>query len=114
MHLELARTLAVNTLVCGQAFYLFNSRYILAPSCNRAGLLGSRAVLIAVGVLVILQALFTYAPPLQLLFGTAPLAAKDWVSIIAFGVALFFLVELEKFTLTQLTSSRTVLNVLNR
>jgi potassium/sodium efflux P-type ATPase len=93
---EIARTAAINTLVMGQLFYLFNSRYILEPVCNRAGILGSRAVLIAVGVLVVLQGLFTYAPPLQFLFGTAALGWDDWARILAFGVALFVLVELEK------------------
>ncbi len=94
--IELARTVAINALVMGEIAYLFNSRYILEPSFNRAGLLGSRAVLVAVGVLVLLQGLFTYAPPLQFLFGTAPLGAREWASLLAFGALLFALVELEK------------------
>jgi len=93
---ELARTVAINTLVMGQVFYLFNSRYILEPVFNRAGLFGSRAVLIAVGVLIVLQGAFTYAPPLQFLFGTTALGLDDWGRILAFGVALFVLVEAEK------------------
>ncbi|MFP4560296.1 MAG: HAD-IC family P-type ATPase, partial [Thiohalorhabdus sp.] len=91
-----ARTVAINTLVMGELVYLFNSRYILEPVLNRSGLLGSRAVLLAVAVLVVLQALFTYAPPLQFLFGTAPLRPEEWGIILAFGVALFLVVELEK------------------
>ncbi|HSP00941.1 MAG TPA: HAD-IC family P-type ATPase, partial [Thioalkalivibrio sp.] len=93
---ELARTVAINTLVMGQVFYLFNSRYTLEPAFNREGLFGSRPVLIAIGVLILLQALFTYAPPLQFLFGTTALGLDDWGRILAFGVALFVLVELEK------------------
>jgi len=93
---ELARTVAINTLVMGQVFYLFNSRYILEPAFNREGLFGSRPVLIAIGVLIVLQGAFTYAPPLQFLFGTTALGLDDWGRILAFGVALFFLVELEK------------------
>ncbi|WP_373181587.1 cation-transporting P-type ATPase [Halomonas campaniensis] len=96
VEIELARTVAINALVMGEIAYLFNSRYILEPAWNRAGLLGSRAVLFAVGGLVVLQALFTYSAPLQLLFGTAPLGAKEWGSILAFGSILFTLVELEK------------------
>ncbi|MBB3332116.1 magnesium-transporting ATPase (P-type) [Halomonas campaniensis] len=96
VEIELARTVAINALVMGEIAYLFNSRYILEPAWNRAGLLGSRAVLFAVGGLVVLQALFTYSAPLQLLFGTAPLGVKEWASILAFGVILFALVELEK------------------
>ncbi|WP_303902995.1 cation-transporting P-type ATPase [Thiohalomonas denitrificans] len=93
---DIARTVAINTLVMGEVFYLFNSRYILEPVLNRAGILGSRAVLIAVGVLVILQGLFTYAPPFQFLFGTAALGWAEWGRILAFGVVLLILVEIEK------------------
>ncbi|MGM0553687.1 MAG: cation-transporting P-type ATPase [Pseudomonadota bacterium] len=93
---EFARTVAINTLVMGQLFFLFNSRYILEPAFNREGLLGSRAVLIAGGVLIVLQALFTYAPPLQFLFGTTAIGLQEWARILVFGIVLFILVELEK------------------
>ncbi|ADC71398.1 ATPase, P-type (transporting), HAD superfamily, subfamily IC [Thioalkalivibrio sp. K90mix] len=93
---DFARTVAINTLVMGQLFFLFNSRYILEPALNREGLLGSRPVLIAVGVLVVLQGLFTYAPPLQFLFGTTAIGAEEWLRILVFGLILFALVELEK------------------
>ena len=52
--------------------YLFNARYLRDPVINRAGLLGSRPVLIAIAVVLGLQLLFTYAPPLQVLFNTRP------------------------------------------
>ncbi|MCW9059965.1 MAG: cation-transporting P-type ATPase [Gammaproteobacteria bacterium] len=93
---ELARTAAINTLVMGQVFYLFNSRYILEPAFNREGLFGSRPVLIAVAMMVVLQGLFTYAPPLQYLFGTTAIGWKEWGWILLFGVVLFVLVEAEK------------------
>lgn len=93
---EFARTVAINTLVMGQLFFLFNSRYILEPSCNREGLFGSRPVLIAVGALILLQGLFTYAPPLQFLFGTTAIGLEEWGRILVFGIVLFTLVELEK------------------
>ena len=93
---ELARTAAINTLVMGQVFYLFNSRYILEPVFNREGLFGSRPVLIAVAMMVVLQGLFTYAPPLQYLFGTTAIGWKEWGWILGFGVVLFVLVEAEK------------------
>jgi magnesium-transporting ATPase (P-type) len=94
--IELARTAAINTLVIGQLFYLFNSRYILAPSWNWRGLFGSRPVLFAVAILLVLQALFTYAPPLQTLFHTVPLSPADWLRIFAFGLFVFLAVEVEK------------------
>ncbi|MGM0813341.1 cation-transporting P-type ATPase [Thioalkalivibrio sp.] len=94
--LELARTVAINTLVVGQIFYLFNSRYIVQSALNWEGFFGSRAVLIAIGVLVVLQALFTYAPPVQFLFGTSAIGLEAWGRILLFGVALLLLVEAEK------------------
>jgi magnesium-transporting ATPase (P-type) len=100
---ELARTVAINTLVIGQMFYLFNSRYIIAPSWNRRGLLGSRPVLLACGILLVLQALFTYAPPLQTLFQTVPLAPAEWLRIFAFGLFVFLAVEIEKTILRRKT-----------
>lgn len=93
---EFARTAAINTLVIGQVFYLFNSRYILAPVTNREGLLGSRPVLISVAVLLVLQMLFTYSPPMQTLFSTTAIGTGEWLRIVAFGVLLYVLVETEK------------------
>ncbi|MBS0003074.1 MAG: cation transporting ATPase C-terminal domain-containing protein, partial [Thioalkalivibrio sp.] len=97
--LDLARTVAINTLVVGQVFYLFNSRYIVRSALNWEGFFGSRAVLIAIGVLVVLQMLFTYAPPVQFLFGTAAIGLEEWGRILLFGVVLLLLVEAEKAVL---------------
>ncbi len=93
---EVARTVAINTLVAGQIFYLWNSRYILEPILNREGLFGSRPVLMAIGILIGLQLLFTYAPFMQILFDTAAIGMDEWIRIIAFGLLLFVLVEVEK------------------
>jgi magnesium-transporting ATPase (P-type) len=93
---EFARTVAVNTLVMGQIFYLLSARFFHEPAYTREGLFGSRAVLIAIGVCVVLQLLFTYAPFMNLLFGTAPLDAEAWARCVGVGLAVFVLVELEK------------------
>jgi len=53
-------------------------------------------VLLAAGLLVLMQMGFTYLPLMQRLFGTAALDAPAWWRIAAFGAALFFVVELEK------------------
>jgi magnesium-transporting ATPase (P-type) len=93
---ELASTAAINTLVVGQVFYLFNSRYIYEPSWNLLGITGSRPVLISIAVLAALQIAFTYLPPMQFVFQTEALGPEAWIKIFIFGIALFFLVELEK------------------
>jgi magnesium-transporting ATPase (P-type) len=103
--IEFARTVAINTLVIGQMFYLFNSRYIIAPSWNWRGLFGSRPVLLACAALLVLQALFTYAPPLQTLFHTVPLGPAEWIRIFAFGLLVFLAVEIEKLILRRKTGN---------
>jgi calcium-translocating P-type ATPase len=91
-----ARTVAVNTLVVGQLFYLFNSRFLTHTSLSIDGLLGNRKALIAAGVLVVFQLMFTYLGPLQVLFGTAAVSLAEWGWIITAGAAVFLLVETEK------------------
>jgi magnesium-transporting ATPase (P-type) len=91
-----ARTVAVNTLVVYEIFYLFNSRFILAPVLSRDGLFGNRYVLLAVGLLILFQLGFTYLPFMQQLFGTAAIGAQDWLLIVLVGSSVFWLVELEK------------------
>ena len=91
-----ARTLAVNALVMGEIFYLFNSRYIHGSVLSRAGLLGSRPVLISIGLMLLLQLAFTYLPPMQELMGTTAISAEDWGIVTLAGLALLLLVELEK------------------
>jgi len=96
MSIEHARTVAVNTLVMFEIFYLFNSRYITAPVLNRAGLLGNRYVLFAVGILVLFQLAFTYLGPMQTLFGTASISPGIWGRIVLVASTVLVLVELEK------------------
>ncbi|HET7832960.1 MAG TPA: HAD-IC family P-type ATPase [Gallionella sp.] len=110
--IEAARTVAVNALVMSEIFYLFNCRFLLAPSYGhfarpmqdpaaalRTGLHGSipsRPILISIACVVLLQALFTYVPVFQQLFGTVAIDAPAWWRITLFGAVLFAVVELEK------------------
>lgn len=96
MELEFARTAAVNMLVMGQIFYLFNCRRLIGPILSREGFLGNPRVLQAIGVLLVLQALFTHLPLMQSLFHTADLDAATWLRIVAAGVLVLLVVEAEK------------------
>jgi magnesium-transporting ATPase (P-type) len=97
--IEAARTVAVNAIVMGEIFYLFNCRFLLAPSFGIRTFIGSRPALISIAVAVALQALFTYAPLFQQLFGTAAIDAATWGRIFLFGAVLFVAVEIEKAVL---------------
>jgi potassium/sodium efflux P-type ATPase len=96
VELEAARTVAVNTLVVAEAFYLLSARYLLRASYTREGLLGSRPVLIAIALVLLLQLLFTYVPFMQALFGTAAIDTAAWMRIVAVASTVFVAVEVEK------------------
>jgi len=97
MSIEHARTVAVNTLVMFEIFYLFNSRYISAPVLNWNGFTGNRYVLIAITLLIVLQLGFTYLEPMQSLFGTKAIDIHTWMRILLVASSVLFLVELEKY-----------------
>jgi magnesium-transporting ATPase (P-type) len=104
--LEEARTYAVNTLVIMEVFYLFSVRYLRAPSLTFKGIMGTRAVLIAVSVVASLQLVFTYAPFMAALFDTRPVDFTYGAEVIGVGVALFVILEIEKWLRTRLTGRR--------
>lgn len=102
---ETARTIAVNTLVAGQLFYLFNCRKIYNPALG-SGFFKNRAAFYASGILILLQLVFTYTPFMNQLFGTDPHAASYWVFPLSAGLVVFVMVELEKFLLGQRKKAR--------
>lgn len=106
--IEEARTYAVNTLVVMEVFYLFSVRYLRAPSLTLKGILGTRAVLIAVTVVVVLQLIFTYVPFMEALFDTRPVDFVHGLEIVAVGIALFVVLEIEKWLRNRLTARRAV------
>ena len=97
--IEEARTVAVNTLVMFEIFYLFSARHLTSSSLNREGLFGNSYALLACAVLIVMQLAFTYAPPMQKLFNTVPLDATSWIEITIIASSVLFLVELEKWWL---------------
>ncbi|MBK9128442.1 MAG: cation-transporting P-type ATPase [Phycisphaerales bacterium] len=95
--LEVARTMAVGVIVLFEAFYLLSTRFILAPVLSLRGLLGSRPVLLAIVLVVGFQLLFTYAPVMQRLFGTAPIDWAAWALLAAVASSVLWIVEFEKW-----------------
>jgi magnesium-transporting ATPase (P-type) len=97
--IELARTVAVNTLVMFEVFYLFSARYLLAPALSYEGLFGNRYVLYAIGLLVLFQIGFTYLGPMQTLFATTSISMDAWLRVILVASSVLILVEMEKMLL---------------
>jgi magnesium-transporting ATPase (P-type) len=103
---ELARTVAVNAITIGQVFYLLNCRYLVDSSLSFKAHLGNRYLPLGIGAVVVLQILFTYAPPLQHLFETAAVPLWVWPRLFLGGFLFFLVVEAEKFIIRTARRSR--------
>ena len=105
----LARAVAVNALVIGQIFYLLNSRYKLDSSLSLKAHLGNKYLALGIGAVIVLQILFTYAPPLQTLFETEAIPLRIWPRLFLGGFLFFLVVEAEKFIIRSMRRSRSAL-----
>jgi magnesium-transporting ATPase (P-type) len=94
--LATARAVAVNMLVAGEMVYLINSRRIVASCFALREILGSRPVVIAIVLVILFQLLFTYLPPMQEAFGTAPIGWPEWARVVVLALVVFVVVEIEK------------------
>jgi magnesium-transporting ATPase (P-type) len=102
----LARTVAVNAITIGQVFYLLNSRYLLDSSLSVMAHMGNKYLPLGIGAVVILQLLFTYAPPLQAMFGNEAVPLWVWPWLLAGGLVFFLVVEAEKLVIRSSASLR--------
>jgi magnesium-transporting ATPase (P-type) len=96
---QMARTAAVNAITLGQLYYLFNSRYLLDSSLSVRAHLGNPYLWYGLAAVVVLQILFTYAPPLHAVFNTEALPPSVWLWLILGGLAIFLVVEIEKLVI---------------
>jgi len=99
---EEARTIAVNTLIAMEIFYLFAVRYMNGASITLRGILGTPAVLIAIAIVTVLQLVFTYVPFMETFFGTRPLSLAQLAQIALVGVAVLGVLEAEKLAVRAL------------
>ena len=99
--LDVARTMAVNALVSMEVFYLFSVRYLKSRSFSWIGVQGTPRVLGAVSLVVVLQIAMTYLPWLQTVFNSKPLGVGQLAVVVAIGIAVLVVLELEKMVLRQ-------------
>jgi magnesium-transporting ATPase (P-type) len=93
---ELARTIALNTLVVMEIFHLFFIRNIYSTSLTWQAVRGTKVVWSVVIAITAAQFAITYLPPLQAVFDTVAIPFLDGVLIVGVGVALFTIIEIEK------------------
>ncbi|MEI8595549.1 cation-transporting P-type ATPase [Photobacterium sp. Hal280] len=94
--LELARTMALNTLVVMEIFHLFFIRNIYGTSLKWDLIAGTRVVWLTVICVTVSQVAITYLSPLQVLFGTVAISFWDGVIIVVVGCVFFAILEIEK------------------
>jgi Ca2+-transporting ATPase len=90
-----AQTMAVTTVILFQTFYLLNCRS-LRDSILAIGVFSNRVVFAGIAALVALQLAFIYAPPLQAVFGTAPLDGRDLLLSALVAAIVLPVIGLEK------------------
>ena len=93
---DLARTIALNTLVVLEIFHLFFIRNIYGTSLTWHAVRGTKVVWGTVLTVVLAQFAITYVPFLQGIFATVDVPIFDGILIVGVGVALFALLECEK------------------
>ncbi len=89
-----ARTAAVNVIVIAEIFYLFNCRS-LERTMFHVGLFSNPWIWRGVAVMTTLQLLLTYVPAMNRLFHTAPIDGPAWGLVLAAGVTVYVVVEVE-------------------
>jgi magnesium-transporting ATPase (P-type) len=93
---DLARTIALNTIVVLEIFHLFFIRNIYGTSLTWKAVRGTRVVWATVAAVTAAQFAVTYLPPFQSVFATAAVPVFDGVLILAVGVVFFAIIEIEK------------------
>lgn len=90
------RTAAVNVIVFGQIFLLFNYRS-LRYSMFKLGVFSNRWLILGVVLMIGAQLLFTYLPLMNRLFETAPIGLAGWKIILIASFLVYLLIELDKW-----------------
>ncbi|MBM9460579.1 HAD-IC family P-type ATPase [Nocardioides sp. zg-536] len=94
--IEEARTTAVSMLALAQLAYLLNCRFLQTSSVSRDVLHGNRAIWWSALALLVLQAVFVYAPFMHTWFGSAAIGMREWGLVLVLAVVVFALTELSK------------------
>ncbi len=94
--LAVAQTAAVNAIIFGEMFYLFNARSF-RHRIREVGIFSNKQMLGSVIIMIVLQILFTHARFMNRIFGTAPLGVGAWLYILAISVVIFLVIEFVKW-----------------
>jgi len=90
-----AQTMALNTIVFFEIFYLFNCKSIHENVFRE--LFSNKFMLMGIALVLSLQVFITYNPTMNAILKTSPIDPVDWIVIVVTASSVFFLIELEKY-----------------
>ncbi len=96
-----ARTIAVNTIVMIELFYLFNCRS-LTKSMFQIGMFSNKFIWMGVAVMIGIQILFTYLPIMNDVFDSHPISIMSWLKIIGVATVTYAVIEMVKLVSARL------------
>lgn len=102
----MARTAAVNAITLGQVFYLLNSRSLINSSLSVRAHMGNPYLWYGIVGVIVLQILFTYAPPFHAIFDTDALPLAAWLWLVVGAIVFFLVVEIEKLVIRSIPALR--------
>ncbi|WP_182354660.1 HAD-IC family P-type ATPase [Flaviflexus huanghaiensis] len=97
---DYSRTVAINTLVIGQIFYLLASRFTRTSAIRRELLTTNPVSWGSIVAMITLQVGFVYLPFMQAAFSSESVGWVGWLVPMAVGIAVFTVVEIEKAVTT--------------
>ncbi|MFW6289706.1 MAG: cation-translocating P-type ATPase, partial [Mariniphaga sp.] len=100
-----AQTISVTFVIMFQIFYMLNCRS-LKDSLQKIGWFSNPVVYLGIGSVLLLQAIFIYAPFMQSIFGTEPLEPVDILWATGFGFIVFPIIGIEKWIHSLITRER--------
>lgn len=89
-------TVTVQSIVFAQLFHLYNCRNEVDFALNR-NFFTNRIAFMVSGLLVLVQIAVTYLPFMNTILGIVPIRLEYWLIPVAIGIAVFILIEIEKW-----------------
>jgi magnesium-transporting ATPase (P-type) len=93
---EVAQTVALNTLVFFEIFYLFNGRSLTEPA-HSVSVRSNPWLSVGIIACIASQLLIVYWSPLNDIFGTDAIELSDWIFAAVIASSVFFAIEIEKW-----------------
>ena len=94
--IELARTMAMNTIVMMEIFYLFFVKNMNRVKFSRDFIKTTSTMWWTVCIIILAQIAITYLPAMQKVFDTQSISFNDGLLILSAGILLFIITESEK------------------